>query len=161
MTNDCDKYKVKALTCGQGSEKIIEGFLTVSDTNYCVSGVNVNPYTICRNTGIKDKDGTYIYEFDLVKYKDFNRNEQLAIIVFDDFTDSWSIQPSSNYSSRGSLKKCVDIAVIGNVVLSDKDTDNFQAYSDKIDADYNGIPPEPECCSTQHINKLNREFLPR
>lgn len=168
MNELSEKCTVKALNSYQN--RIVEGYLftrndgstyVISDSIESISIFVVNPYTICRNTGIKDCTDKYIYEFDIIQYRDLNNDIQMAIIVFDDFTSGWAAKTSANYGGIKALKKCTDIRSIGNAVLSDDDANKFQQWSDTQDASYSGIRAEPECRSTQHINKLNREFLPK
>ena len=173
MTFDPDLYKVKALTLPSDfqsdvcveKEKIVCGFL------YQINGVEVvkvderdaidiNPYTVCRNTGVKVK-GAYLYEGDLVKHGGGINQEEIGIVVWDDFKKGWCIQSNANFSGRTPLRQKNIIKIIGNCALSKDDADMFKNHSDDEDANYSGIRSDPECRSAQHLNKKARQFLPR
>lgn len=158
-------YSVKALLA-EDNETIVTGWLSMRNGNVPFVTEDgeqfwkVNPYGICVNTRIPVGD-TYLYEFDLVEYKEpLSSGIQMGYITFDLFSNSWVIRTSFNFSSISALKKCVDLKIIGNVDLSDTDVERFQKYSDDIEASYHSNP-SPECRSTQHLNKLAKQFLPR
>lgn len=162
---DPDLYKVKAIALPDNfnsdlKRKIICGFLYQKGNNEYVKNDNedrwVNPYTICRNTGVKIK-GVYLYENDLVNVD----SKGVGRIVWGDFEKAWCIQTNANYSGRSPIRRQYITEIIGNYTLSDDDANMFQKYSDDEDAKYSGIKSEPECRSTAHINKLAKQFMPR
>lgn len=57
---------------------IVDNFSSMSD----YSVISVDPSTVCQFTGLKDKNGTPIYEGDIVIYKDYNA-ERRGVIVWD------------------------------------------------------------------------------
>ena len=117
--------------------------------------VEINPYTLCRNTGIK-KNGIYLYENDLVEYSTaFDKG--LAIIEFDEMRCRYMLRFNLDYSSRGDIDR-YNIKVVGNVTLSDDDMKRFEEYS-KNQIFTKDV--EPECRSKAHINKRAKEFLPK
>lgn len=117
--------------------------------------VEINPYTLCRNTGIK-KNGKYLYENDLVEYSTaFDKG--LAIIEFDEMRCRYMLRFNLDYSSRGDIDR-YNIKVVGNVTLSDEDMKRFAEYS-KNQSFIKNV--EPECRSKAHINKEIKKFLPR
>lgn len=120
----------------------------------------VNPYSICRNTGIPVGED-YLYEFDLISYSEpMGKNECLGYITFDLFSNSWSVRTSANFSAKRALKSCLNITVKGNVMLSGDDAKMFQEYSD-VEEDNYSPQPNVECRSTQHLNKFAKQFLPK
>lgn len=118
----------------------------------------INPYTLCRNTGIKIKN-EYLYEYDLVLYKNGLAKPELGYVDFDDFQKSYVLRTSLNYTSYKELR-LFDLEKVGNIVLFDDDYKRMQEYSDRRESNYS---PEPrvECRSTQRLNKLAKQFLPR
>lgn len=170
-------YKVKAIVMNDVDEKdgdVVCGFYSWEVCDFVhVPNINfaekleypsepyvVNTYSICRNTGIKLKDGSYLYEFDLVEYVDQRSDKNIGMIEFSDFYGHFFIRSNANHTSYKELKPSHINKVIGNVILSNADAKTFQEYSDKMDANYTPNT-EPECRSTQHINKLNKRFLPK
>lgn len=118
----------------------------------------INPYTLCRNTGIKTKDG-YLYEYDLIQYSNGLSGESLGYIAFDDYKKSYVIRTSLNYSTHVEISK-YNVTAIGNIVLNDEDCKKMKEYSDQREANYSS-DPGVECRSTQRINKLTKQFLPK
>ena len=150
-------YMCKALTT---EDKIIKGFYFELCGNhymgdYAKHGERINPYSLCRNTGIK-KNGTYLYENDLVEYSAaFDKG--MAMIEFDELRCRYMLRTNLDYSARADIEK-YSIKVIGNVALNDEDMTKFAEYSksQKFKKDV-----DPECRSKAHINKKIKEFLPR
>lgn len=166
-------YKVKAV-CMDDDEAVVCGyyyrnvcdFVDVENGDYekgleCpTTAYEVDPYTLCRNTGIKVGDEC-LYEFDLVTYKEpMGTKTCMGYVTFDLFTNSWCVRTSFNFSSKRALRSCGSVAVVGNVMLSGDDAKKFQDYSDADELDYK---PEPtvECRSKQYLNRKAREFLPK
>ena len=149
-------YVVKALSLA-GIE--CEGYYYGGDGGNSINDgwgfIDINPYTICRNTGIK-KNETYFFENDLVEYST-TFDKGLAIIEFDEMRCRYMLRFNLDYSSRGDIDR-YNIKVVGNVTLSDYDMKRFAEYS-KNQIFIKDV--EPECRSKAHINKRAKEFLPK
>jgi hypothetical protein len=150
-------YKVKGVLLKDDST-IVHGYYNSRDNTDFIDNYEINPYTLCGNTGIKVKN-EYLYENDLIEYKTGLTEWQMGFIEWDSFKNSYAIRTSLNFSSKKYIHG-LEIKIIGNVTLNYSDMDIMQKYSDKEEANYK---PEPqiECRSTQHLNKKSKMFLPR
>lgn len=176
-TNHCEPelFKCKAILL-EDDKTILHGFYNYHSSNSHTSHnlfVNefdhemddvypnvyeINPYTLCRNTGIKLKNG-YLYEFDLVWYSNGLSKRELGYVGFDDSQKSYVLRTSLNYNSYKELR-LFNLEVIGNILLRNEDCKKMQEYSDKRDEEYS-TDPKVECRSTQRLNKIAKQFLPR
>ena len=80
----------------------------------------VNPYTICRNSCITDKNGSYVYEYDLLKLTHGMKTSCYGFLVWDEFYKSWKIRRRTDRTAYNNLGDWT-IEVIGNIVLNEND----------------------------------------
>jgi hypothetical protein len=156
-------YKIKAILDSNGSDNgdVYNGYYTSS---------GINPYTICRNTGIKinngDNEEEYLYEYDLIEFKEgFNQNKLYGYVFFDEDKyhktyGSYAVKTSNEYPTIKSLFDCRDFKVVGNVILNEEDIKVIDRQDNRL-LNQNPIIDTSDCRSTQYKNKLKKRFLPK
>ncbi len=124
------KLYVKALPLEERHKEIIIGACdwsyiteeyTVRDSKTKKNFV-VNPYTICRNSCITDKNGAYVYEYDLLKLTHGLKPPCYGFLVWDEFYKSWKIRRRTDRTAYQNLDGWT-IEVVGNVILNDADAE--------------------------------------
>jgi hypothetical protein len=92
----------------------------------------VNPYTLCRNTGLEIKNSSYIpYEYDVVQYNEPMRSNVLfGYLEFNQLTKGYVLVTNSETNQYRTLDKCCNLLYTGrNVLVSDEDMKWFVEYS--------------------------------
>ncbi len=131
-------YKVKGVWLQDETEPIITGyyyqdkhsreFIIGEDFKH----YEINPYTLCRNTGIKIGD-SYLYENDIVSYFEPMRNKkQYGFIDFDDFYKCYIVRTGIETRATRLLKDCAKIEHTGrNIVLEECDFKWFAEWENQ------------------------------
>lgn len=84
--------------------------------------VQINPYTVCRNSGIKDKNGKFVFEYDLLKLTHGMKSSCYGFLVWDEFYKSWKIRRRTDRTAYNNVDEWT-IEVVGNIVLNDADAE--------------------------------------
>lgn len=73
-------YRCKKLICGSHGVKLVDAIQVI--VSCCeIQTIEIDPATLGRSTGFKDKNGTRIYESDIVYYL-FGLKEEFGIVKF-------------------------------------------------------------------------------
>lgn len=132
---DTELYKVKAVFLQDETEPIVAGyyyqdkhgreFIIGDDFKH----YEINPYTLCRNTGIKIAD-TYLYEYDIVSYFEPMRDKkQYGFIDFDEFYKCFIVRTGIECRATRLLKDCSKIEFANrNIVLNEVDFNWFAEW---------------------------------
>ncbi|MEE0968362.1 MAG: YopX family protein [Clostridia bacterium] len=84
--------------------------------------IKINPYTVCRNSGIKDKNEKFVFEYDLLKLTHGMKNTRYGFLVWDEFYKSWKIRCRTDRTAYNNFEDWI-IEVIGNIVLYNQDAE--------------------------------------
>lgn len=76
--------------------------------------------TICRNSGIKDNNGNYIYEFDLFEIYDGIKYDGLGFMWWNELHQKWVIRRFLTHTGFSDIKRYL-IYVKGNIALCEDD----------------------------------------
>ena len=113
------------------TNNVVMGYLFLNDKGsfiYDFAGqptcpIEINPYTVCRNSGIKDKNKKFVFEYDLLKLSNyFGQDEEYGFLVWDEFYGKWKIRRFTEFSGSCDVEK-FSIEAVGNIVLYDKDAE--------------------------------------
>ena len=92
----------------------------------------VNPFTLCRNTGLEIKNCSYVpYEYDVFSYNEPMRNGAFfGYLEFNQSIKSYVLVTNSETNQYRTLDKCCNLSYTGrNVLVSDEDMKWFVEYS--------------------------------
>lgn len=132
---NADLYKVKGVFMQDETEPIItgfyyqdkhgRGFIIADDFKH----YEINPYTLCRNTGIKIGDN-YLYEYDIVSYFEPMRDKkQYGFIDFDDYYKCYIVRVGIEHRATRLLRDCAKIEYVNrNIVLNEVDFNWFAEW---------------------------------
>lgn len=133
-------YLIKAILC-EDNKTVITGFYTakVNPNNneeyipyikplYEETNYEINPFTICKNTNIKDKNKKDVYEFDLVNIYKMGQLDGIGYVTFDSFYNGCIVRTLSGMYNLSNI----EIEVIGNVILNDKDYKTFYKIAEDM-----------------------------
>lgn len=133
-------YKVKGVWPQDETEPIITGFYYQDEhrREFIIADdfkhYEINPYTLCRNTGIKQGDG-FLYEYDIVSYFEPMRDKkQYGFIDFDDFYKCYIVRTGIESRATRLLKDCSKIELTNrNITLNE---DDFKWFADLEKSEY-------------------------
>ena len=134
MKFDAELYMVKGIFSQDDTDPIVKGFYCIDDHGRHFifdddfKGYETNPYTLCRNTGRKTKDGDYLYENDVVMFNVPLSNEtRYGYIDFDEFYQEYVIRVGIEQRATRRFEDCSNIKITGkNIILSDNDLEWFR-----------------------------------
>lgn len=96
--------------------------------------VPINPKTVCRNSGIKDKYDEPIYEYDLLKLTHGLKPPCYGFLVWDNFYKAWKIRRRTDTTAYCNIDDWT-IEAVGNIVLSDEDAEIIYRQEKEEDAE--------------------------
>ena len=130
-----DLYKVKGVFLQDETEPIITGYYYQDKNNreFIIGDdfkhYEINPYTLCRNTGIKAND-IYLYEYDIVSYFEPMRDKkQYGFIDIDDFYKCIVVRTGIECRATRLLRDCSKLEYANrNIVLNENDYNWFAEW---------------------------------
>jgi hypothetical protein len=130
------EFYVKALTNDIGNvingvlDTFLDDYVVRDETNH--KNYTVSALTICKNSGLKDWRGKYVYEYDLLKLEKNGSNIGYGYLVWNDFYGRWLIRRYATYS--GTLEPhTVKYTVCGNVLHNFEDAQKIYAQDEEED----------------------------
>ena len=121
-------------------EKVVTGYYKANYKHFVFDifadiphEIEVNPYTVCRNSGITDKNNKFIFEYDLLKLTHGLKATCYGFLVWDEFYKSWKIRCRTDRTSYQDIDKWT-VEVIGNIVLNDADAEIIYQQEKEDDA---------------------------
>ena len=167
---ESDRMLVKAMLCGYAEEgeqeAIVKGFISCVNDVLFIAEIGddkhweINPYTVARNSCIKDSDGDYIFEYDLLELTDTNGQTEYGFLEWNDFYNSWGIRRSTEYGGRSDIKDFRKIKVVGNIILNDDDAQKMYNQDEENKKEYSGIKaPSKTASSDRWSKKCHKEAM--
>jgi hypothetical protein len=135
---DSNLSLIKAMMCDERGT-ILKGFYCNDNGKHYLKipdrpmVVPINPYTVCRNSGIKDKNGNFVFEYDLLKLTHGMKNPCFGFLVWDEFYKAWKIRRRTDRTAYSNIDNWT-IEAIGNIVLLDADAEIIYKQEKEEDA---------------------------